>query len=74
MITEKMKPTAKNNTTNGSTLNPWASSVKIFIMVDEDPPAPAALVDKGMALEDWAFLSAVDFLLTAFLKPPGAED
>jgi hypothetical protein len=72
MITEKMKPTAKNNTTNGSTLKPWASSVNNFIMVDDDPPAPADLVDNGTAFEDFSFLSALVFLLTAFLKPPGA--
>lgn len=67
-----MKPTAKNNTTKGSTLKPWASSVNNFIIVEEEPPAPADLVDNGIAFEDWAFLSAVDFLLAALLKPPGA--
>lgn len=74
MMTEKMKPTANTNTTNGSTLKPWASSVNNFIMVEEDPPAPAALVDKGKALAVEAFLSAVVFLLTADLKPPGAAE
>lgn len=72
MITEKMNPTAKNNTTKGSTLKPWASSVNNFNMVAEEPPAPAARVDNGNALADWAFFSAVFFLLAAFLKPPGA--
>lgn len=72
-MTEKMKPTANTNTTNGSTLKPWASSVKIFIMVEEEPPAPAARVDKGIALSAFSFLSAVDFLLAALLKPPGAD-
>lgn len=72
MITEKIKPTAKNNTTNGSTLKPCASSVNNFIIVDEEPPNPADLVLNGVAVVDCAFLSAVDFLLTALLKPPGA--
>lgn len=72
MITEKIKPTAKNKTTKGSTLKPWASSVNNFIMVDEEPPAPADLVDNGVALEAWAFLSWVAFLLAALLNPPGA--
>lgn len=67
-----MKPTARKRTTNGSTLKPWASSVNNFIMVADEPPAPAALVDNGMALADWAFLSALAFLLAALLKPPGA--
>lgn len=43
-------------------------------MVAEEPPAPAALVDKGKELADCAFFSAVAFLFTAFLKPPGAWD
>lgn len=43
-------------------------------MVAEEPPAPAALVDKGKALALCDFFSAVAFLLTAFLKPPGAWD
>lgn len=72
MMTEKMKPTAKKSTTNGSTLKPWASSVKSFNMVAEDPPAPAALVDKGCSLASLAFLVAALFLLAALLKPPGA--
>lgn len=57
IITEKMNPTARKSTTKGSTLNPWASSVNNFNMVADDPPAPAALVDKGTALAAWAFLS-----------------
>lgn len=73
-MTEKMKPTAKNKTTNGSTLNPWASSVKSFNMVAEEPPAPAALVDKGICEASLDFLSATDFLLTALLNPPGAGE
>lgn len=72
MITEKMNPTAKNKTTNGSTLNPWASSVNNFIIVADDPPAPADLVDNGIALSDCAFLSAAFLLLAALLNPPGA--
>lgn len=72
MITEKIKPTAKKSTTNGSTLKPWASSVNNFNMVAEDPPAPAALVDNGCWLASLAFLSATFFLLAADLKPPGA--
>lgn len=52
IITEKIKPTAKNNTTKGSTLNPWASSVNNFIIVEEEPPAPADLVDNGVAFDD----------------------
>ena len=67
-----MKPTAKNNTTNGSTRKPWASSVNNFIMVEELPPAPADLVLNGVAFDVCAFLSAVDFLFTALLNPPGA--
>lgn len=73
-ITEKMKPTAKNKTTKGSTLKPWASSVKSFNIVADEPPAPAALVDKGNCADSLVFLSAVDFLLTALLKPPGAGE
>lgn len=72
MMTEKMNPTAKKRTTNGSTLKPWASSVKSFNIVAEEPPAPAALVDKGNSLESLFFFSATFFLLKAFLKPPGA--
>lgn len=72
MITEKMKPTAKNKTTKGSTLKPWASSVNNFNMVALDPPAPAALVESGFLLESLTFLSLADFLLMAFFKPPGA--
>lgn len=72
MMTEKMKPTAKKRTTKGSTLKPWASSVKSFNMVAEEPPAPAALVDKGCSLESLDFLLAAFFLLAALLKPPGA--
>lgn len=71
-MTEKMNPTAKNNTTTGSTLNPCASSVNNFIMVAEDPPAPAALAESGIADCDCAFLSAAVFLLAALLNPPGA--
>lgn len=41
-------------------------------MVEEEPPAPAALVEEGVALACWAFLSAVFFLLAALLNPPGA--
>ena len=73
IMTEKMKPTARKRTTKGSTLKPCASSVNNFIMVARDPPAPAALVDKGSWLAFWAFFSAVAFLLAADLKPPGAE-
>lgn len=40
----------------------------------EEPPAPALLVEVGVAFEACAFLSAVDFLLAALLKPPGATD
>lgn len=72
MMTEKMKPTAKKSTTKGSTLKPWASSVKSFNIVAEEPPAPAALVDKGWSLDSLAFLLAAFFLLAALLKPPGA--
>jgi len=72
MITEKINPTAKNKTTNGSTLNPCASSVNNFIIVADDPPAPADLVDNGIALVDCAFLSAATLLLAALLNPPGA--
>ena len=68
MITEKMKPT-----TNGSTLNPCASSVNNFIIVDSDPPAPAARVDTGVALAAFSFLAAVDFLLDSERKPPGVD-
>lgn len=71
-ITEKMNPTAKKSTTKGSTLNPCASSVNNFNMVAEDPPAPAALVDKGNWLASLVFLSAAFFLLAALLNPPGA--
>lgn len=72
IITEKMNPTAKNNTTTGSTLKPCASSVNNFIIVAEDPPAPAALAESGIADCDCAFLSAAVFLLAALLNPPGA--
>lgn len=71
-ITEKMNPTAKKSTTNGSTLKPCASSVNNFNMVAEEPPAPAALVDKGNWLASLVFLSAAFFLLAALLNPPGA--
>lgn len=74
MITEKIKPTAKNKTTNGSTRKPWASSVNNCIMVADEPPAPAARVDTGAALAAWDFLSAIVFLFWAFLNPPGACD
>lgn len=43
-------------------------------MVADEPPAPAALVDKGNCEASFDFLSATDFLLTALLKPPGAGD
>lgn len=74
IITENINPTAKNNTTNGSTRNPCASSVNNCIIVAEEPPAPAALVDTGAALAAWDFLSATVFLFWAFLNPPGACD
>lgn len=74
MITEKMNPTAKKSTTKGSTLKPWASSVNNFNMVADEPPAPAALVDKGFWEASFAFLSETFFLLAADLKPPGATD
>lgn len=74
MMTEKIKPTAKKSTTNGSTLKPWASSVNNFNIVAEEPPAPAALVDKGAWEASLAFLSETLFLLAADLKPPGATE
>ena len=37
-ITEKMKPTDRNNTTRESTLNPLASYVYNFKIELEDPP------------------------------------
>lgn len=43
-----------------------------FIIVADDPPAPADLVDNGIALLDCAFLSAAILLLAALLNPPGA--
>lgn len=42
-----MKATDNNNTTKGSILKPLASSVKIFNIVEEEPPAPADLVEVG---------------------------
>lgn len=47
-MTEKMKPTDKNKTTNGSTLKPSASSVNNFNIAAEEPPAPADLADGGV--------------------------
>lgn len=46
--------------------------MKSFNMVAEEPPAPAALVDKGCSLASLFFLEAAFFLLAALLKPPGA--
>ena len=43
-----------------------------FIMVADEPPAPADLVDNGIALLNCAFLSAAILLLAALLNPPGA--
>lgn len=43
-----------------------------FNMLAEEPPAPAALVDKGIWLASFDFLSAAFLLLAALLNPPGA--
>lgn len=47
--TEKTKAIESTNTTTGSTLRPLLSSVYRRIMVEDDPPAPAALVELGLA-------------------------
>ena len=44
-----MNPKLNTNTTTGSTLNPGLSSVYNLNMVPEDPPAPAARVEVGLA-------------------------
>jgi len=47
--TENTKAIESTSTTTGSTLKPLESSVYSRIMVDEDPPAPAARVELGFA-------------------------
>lgn len=45
-----------------------------FNIVAEEPPAPAALVDSGVALAAFSFLSVIFLLLAALLNPPGAAE
>ena len=59
-------------TTTPSTLSPAASSVYNFIIVEEDPPAPAERVLAGRALATAAFLSAAARRRIVVLGPPGA--
>lgn len=42
-----MKATANTKTANGSILKPCASSLNIFNIEEEEPPAPAALEEFG---------------------------
>lgn len=73
-MTEKMKPTAKNITINGSTLKPAASSVYSFNNEAEEPPKPADLVEVGVCACDWALDLALLRRLMSVLWPPGAAD
>ena len=65
-----MKPTDKNNTTNGSTLSPSASSVKSFNMAAEEPLAPAERAEFGVELA----LSLALRRLAKVLAPPGTAE
>lgn len=47
--TEKTKAIESTSTTTGSTLRPLESSVYKRIMVDDEPPAPAARVELGLS-------------------------
>jgi len=47
--TLKINPKLKNMMTIGSTFNPGLSSVYNLSIVPEEPPAPAARVDVGLA-------------------------
>lgn len=47
--TEKTKAMDRTSTTTGSTLSPLLSSVYSRIMVEEEPPAPAARGELGFA-------------------------
>lgn len=69
-MTEKMKPTDKNKTTNGSTLKPSASSVNNFNIAAEEPPAPADLADGGV----WLDFSLALRRLAKVLAPPGTAE
>lgn len=68
MMTEKIKPTERNKTTNGSTLKPSASSLKSFNIAALLPSAPADLALFGA----WLLFSLLAFLrLVNVLTPPG---
>ena len=69
-----MKPKLKNKITIGSTLRPGLSSVYSLNMVPELPPAPAALVDDGLAFFTVSLWSAAARRRMAERGPPGGED
>jgi len=68
-----MNPRLKPNTTTGSTFNPGLSSVYSLNIVPELPPAPALLVDVGLAFLTVSLWSAAALLRMADRGPPGGE-
>ena len=68
-----MKPRLNTKTTTGSTFNPGLSSVYNLNIVPELPPAPALLVEVGLAFLTDSLWSAAARLLMADFGPPGGE-
>ena len=68
-----MKPRLNTKTTTGSTFNPGLSSVYNLSIVPELPPAPALLVEVGLAFLTDSLWSAAARLLMADFGPPGGE-
>ena len=68
-----MKPSERTSTTTGSTFNPGLSSVYNLNIVPELPPAPAALVDVGLAFLTVSLWSAAARRRMALRGPPGGE-
>lgn len=69
--TEKMKPKLKTRTTTGSTFSPGLSSVYSFSIVPDEPPAPAARVEAGLAFRSDSLCSAAARRRRAVRGPPG---
>ena len=68
-----MNPSESTNTTTGSTFSPGLSSVYNLSIVPELPPAPAALVDVGLAFLTVSLWSAAARRRIALRGPPGGE-
>ncbi len=68
-----INPSERTSTTTGSTFNPGLSSVYNLNIVPELPPAPAALVDVGLAFLTVSLWSAAARRRMALRGPPGGE-